>query len=119
MVISSKPETIDEYIAMYSSDTQGILEEVRQTIRAAAPDATEAISYGIPTFKRGGKNLVHFAAFPHHIGFYATPDGHTVFEKELARYHVGKGSVQFPLDKPLPLDLIARIVTYRVEQLKS
>lgn len=119
MAISPKPTTIDEYIAGRKPEIQVVLEQVRRTIATTAPLATEAISYGIPTFKLDGKNLVHFAAFPHHIGFYATPDGHASFEAELSTYKQGKGSVQFPLNKPMPLDLIARIVTYRVTQIKS
>ena len=119
MAISPKPKTIDEYIAIYPLDVQSILQHVRRTIQTTAPEAAEAISYGIPTFKLDGKNLVHFAAFSHHIGFYATPDGHSQFETELSKYKQGKGSVQFPLDKPMPLDLISCIVTYRAKQIKS
>lgn len=119
MTAPSKPATIDEYIADCPPGTRKILEQVRQAISSAAPDATEAISYGIPTFRLGGKNLVHFAVFTHHLGFYATPSGHTQFEAELSQYKQGKGSVQFPLDKPMPLDLISRIVTFRVKQVQS
>lgn len=92
-----------------------MLESIRITIRKAAPDATEAISYAIPTFKLNG-NLVHFAAFKNHIGFYPTPTGIEEFEKELSVYKQGKGSVQFPIDKPLPLDLISKIVKYRIRK---
>ncbi len=116
---TNKPDNIDEYIAGFSEETQAILEQVRATIKAAAPDAKEAMSYAIPTFKLNG-NLVHFAAFKNHIGFYATPTGHEAFEKELSKYKQGKGSVQFPIDEPMPLDLITRIVQYRVaESLKK
>ena len=89
---------------------------MRQTIRKAAPSAVEAISYQMPTFKLNGKNLVHFAAFKNHIGFYPIPSGITAFKKELSVYTQGKGSVQFPLDKPLPYDLVKRIVMYRVKE---
>jgi len=107
--------TIDEYISSFPKDIQKVLEEIRSAIRKAAPDAVEAISYGIPTFKLNG-NLVHFAAFKNHIGFYPTPNGIEEFEKELSVYKQGKGSVQFPLDKPLPLTLITKIVKYRAKK---
>ena len=107
--------TIDEYIDSFPDDIKIKLEEIRQTIKSAAPNAEEAISYQIPTFKLNG-NLVHFAAFKNHIGFYATPTGHAAFAKELSVYKQGKGSVQFPFDKPIPLSLIKRIVKYRVKE---
>lgn len=110
-----KCKIIDEYISLFPKNIQKMLEEVRTTIRKAAPDAEEAISYGIPTFKLNG-NLVHFAAFKSHIGFYPTPSGIEEFEKELSVYKQGKGSVQFPVDKPLPLDLIRKIVKYRIKK---
>ncbi|MBL7826386.1 MAG: DUF1801 domain-containing protein, partial [Saprospiraceae bacterium] len=87
---------------------------IRRTIQEAAPDAVERISYGMPTYSQHG-NLVYFAAYKHHIGFYATPTGHEAFKAELAPYKQGKGSVQFPLDQPIPFDLIRRIVKFRVE----
>jgi uncharacterized protein YdhG (YjbR/CyaY superfamily) len=109
--------TIDEYIATFPKDVQQVLQQVRQTIRDAAPDATEAISYQIPTFKLNG-NLVHFAGWKKHIGFY--PGGAIDhFEKELAGYDVAKGTIQFPLDKPMPLALIRRIVKQRVKENKA
>ncbi len=108
--------TIDEYIGSFPDDIQIILEKIRQTIKEAAPDAEEAISYAIPMFKLNGKNLVHFAAFKNHIGFYATPTGHKAFVKELLVYKQGKGSVQFPIDKPIPLNLITQIIKYRVKE---
>ncbi len=111
----AKPLSIDQYIAGFPENVQEVLEQVRATIRKAAPEATETISYAIPTFVLKG-NLVHFAAFKSHIGFYATPTGHAAFEEELAGFKQGKGSVQFPLDKPMPLDLISRIVKYRVAE---
>jgi uncharacterized protein YdhG (YjbR/CyaY superfamily) len=110
-----KPNTIDEYLAGFPKETQLILEQVRATIRETAPDAEEKISYGIPTFTWQGTSLVHFAAFKNHVGFYATPTGHEAFQEELSRYKQGKGSVQFPLEAPMPLDLIARIVEFRMK----
>ena len=108
-------KTIDEYIAAFPKDVQEILEKVRATIRKAAPQAQETINYAIPTFTLNG-NLVHFAAFKAHIGFYPTPGGILQFKDELSEYEGAKGSVQFPLDKPIPYDLISRIVTFRVTQ---
>ena len=113
---NAKPKDIDEYISGFPKEVQKLLEEVRDIISKTAADAKEAISYGIPTFKLNGKNLVHFAAFKNHIGFYATPTGHEAFEKELSKYKQGKGSVQFPLDQPMPLELISKIVKYRVQR---
>jgi uncharacterized protein YdhG (YjbR/CyaY superfamily) len=109
------PQTIDEYIAGFPIDVQQILQQIRQTIREAAPGAQEAISYQMPTFKLHG-NLVHFAAFRQHIGFYPTPSGIDAFKDELAPYASSKGAVQFPLGKPNPHALISRIVTNRVEE---
>ncbi len=116
MVKGKKPSTIDVYIASFPDDVQGILETMRRTIKKAAPTAEETIRYQMPTFKLNGKNLVHFAAFKHHIGFYPTPSGITAFQKELSIYKQGKGSVQFPLDKPMPYDLVKRIVLFRVNE---
>lgn len=109
------PTTIDSYIAAFPEDVQAILQQIRRTIHEAAPEATEAISYQMPTFRLYG-NLVHFAAFKNHIGFYPVPSGIEAFQEELAAYKQGKGSVQFPLDKPMPYDLITRIVQYRVAE---
>jgi uncharacterized protein YdhG (YjbR/CyaY superfamily) len=114
----NKPETIDEYTATFPDRTRILLEQVRAAIKQVAPEATETICYGIPTFQLDGKDLDHYGGFTSHIGFYATPDGHEEFEAELSAYKRGKGSVQFPLDKPLPLDLIRRIAQYRAEQLR-
>jgi uncharacterized protein YdhG (YjbR/CyaY superfamily) len=107
--------TIDEYIATFPADVQAVLQKVRETIHKSAPEATEAISYQMPTFKLNG-NLVHFAAFKSHIGFYPVPSGIEKFKKELSVYPQGKGSVQFPLDKPIPYALIAKIVKFRVQE---
>lgn len=109
-----KFETIDDYIKTFPKDIQKILESVRLTIRKAAPKAQEAISYQIPTFKLNG-NLVHFAAFKNHISIYPAPRGVQEFKKDLSGYEGGKGTVQFPLDKPLPLSLITSIVKYRMK----
>jgi uncharacterized protein YdhG (YjbR/CyaY superfamily) len=111
--------SIDEYIATFPEEIQTILQEIRATIKAAAPDAGEKISYQMPTFYLKG-NLVHFAAFKNHIGFYPTPSGVETFRQEIARYQGAKGSIRFPLDEPMPLDLITRIVKMRVaENLKK
>jgi len=107
--------SIDEYIATFPPEIQAILQQIRATIKAAAPDATEKISYQMPTFDLKG-NLVHFAAFKNHIGFYPTPSGTEAFKHEIARYESGKGSIRFPVDEPMPLDLIDRIVRLRVEE---
>jgi uncharacterized protein YdhG (YjbR/CyaY superfamily) len=108
-------KTIDEYIAGFPQDVQDILEKVRETIRRAAPEAEETINYGIPTFTLKG-NLVHFAAYKKHIGFYPTPSGIENFKVELSGYKGAKGSVQFPLDKPIPYELISKIVTFRIKE---
>lgn len=107
--------TVDAYIAQFPADIQDKLSDVRQTIKQAVPDATEKISYGMPTFYLK-KNLVHFAAFKNHIGFYPAPQGIEAFADELSVYKSSKGAVQFPLNKPMPLDLIARIAAYRAEE---
>lgn len=113
------PGTIDEYIRTFPGDVQEKLRAMRATIHAAAPEAEEKISYQMPTFFLKG-NLVHFAAFKNHIGFYPVPTGMMAFKKELSAYETSKGGVRFPLDKPLPLALVARIVKFRVtENLKN
>ena len=109
------PETIDTYIAQFPPVIQALLQEMRAVIHEAAPEATEAISYQMPTFKLHG-NLVHFAAFKNHIGFYPAPSGIEAFKDDLAAYPGSKGAIRFPLDKPLPLDLVRRIVLYRVQE---
>jgi uncharacterized protein YdhG (YjbR/CyaY superfamily) len=110
------PTTTDEYIDGFSDDIQLILNQVRTIIKQAAPEAEESISYGMPAYKLKGKPLVYFAGFKNHIGFYATPSGHTEFAKELSKYKQGKGSVQFPLDQAMPYELIAQIVAFRVSE---
>lgn len=108
--------SIDDYIAGFPLETQQVLEEVRELVKSISPDATETISYAIPTFDLHGKHLVHFAGYEHHVGLYPAPSGMVEFQADLAPYKQGKGSVQFPLDKPLPTDLIRRIVEFRVEE---
>jgi uncharacterized protein YdhG (YjbR/CyaY superfamily) len=108
-------KNINEYIAIQIPEVQILLVQMRQTIQKAAPEAEEFISYNMPAYKYYGM-LVYFAAYKNHIGFYATPTGHKEFEDELSAYKQGKGSVQFPLSKPLPLDLISRIVAFRVKE---
>ena len=114
-MLASEAKNIDEYISTYPKQVQEILEKLRATIQKAAPDAVEAISYLIPTFKLNG-NLVHFAAYKKHIGFYPGAGGIKAFQDELAIYKSAKGSVQFPIDQPLPYDIVEKIVKFRVEQ---
>lgn len=111
----TEPQTIDEYIADFPEDVRKILEQVRMTIRKAAPEAQETIKYRMPTFTLHG-NLVHFAGFKNHIGFYPVPTGIEAFKKELSVYKQGKGSIQFPLDQPIPYNLIGKIVKFRVKE---
>jgi uncharacterized protein YdhG (YjbR/CyaY superfamily) len=108
-------DTIDAYIGDYPENIQAILQKIRQTIKKAAPQAEEAIRYGLPTFRLNG-NLVHFGGFKNHIGFYPTPTGIEVFKKELAPYVTGKGTIQFTIDKPIPYELIEKIVRFRVKE---
>jgi len=109
--------SVDEYIKTFPKEVQSILEKMRQTVKKAAPGVVEAISYQMPTFKLNGKALVYFAAFKSHIGFYPIPSGVEAFRKELSPYKKGKGSVQFPMDQPMPYDLVKRIVRFRAKQL--
>ncbi len=109
------PENVDEYIASFPAATQVLLQQIRATIKAAAPMAEEKISYAMPTFVLNG-NLIHYAAYKNHIGLYPAPQGIEAFKEELAGYKGAKGSVQFPINQPIPLDLIARITAYRVAQ---
>jgi len=110
------PETIDGYIIEFPTEVQQRLQRLRQVILEAAPDAEETIRYQMPTFRLAGKNLVHFTAFQHHIGFYPIPSGVSAFKKELSPYKQGKGSVQFPLDEPVPYELVKKIVAFRVKE---
>lgn len=109
-------KTVDDYIASQNSDVQKILIKIRALIMSVTPDAVEMISYGMPGYKLHGKPLMYFGAFKKHIGLYPTPSGIEAFRKELSRYASAKGSIQFPLDQPIPYDLITRIVHYRVKE---
>ena len=108
--------SVDQYLSTFPNEVQDLLKQMRTTIQANAPEAIEGIAYGMPVYKLNKKPLVYFAAFKNHIGFYATPTGHEAFQKELAGYKQGKGSVQFPLSDSLPLELIGRIVKFRVKE---
>ena len=108
-------KTIDEYIAASPEEIQVALQKLRRVIQAAAPEAQEVISYSMPAFKQNGI-LVYFAAFKNHIGFFPTSSGVSAFKKELAAYETSKGTVRFPLDKPIPYELVARIVKFRVQE---
>ncbi|MDD3803476.1 MAG: DUF1801 domain-containing protein [bacterium] len=108
-------KTVEEYISLFPKNTRNILESIRQTIKAAAPDAEETISYKMPSYKQNGI-LVYFAAYENHIGFYPTSSGIEEFKKEISKYKYAKGSVQFPLNKPIPLKLIAKIVKFRIKE---
>lgn len=114
-----EPKDIDDYIAGFPSNVRKILQKIRTTIQAAAPHATEAISYQIPTLKLNGKNLIHFAAFKHHVSVYPAPRGADEFKDELAEYKGGKGTVQFPLDQPVPYKLIERIVKFKLAKFEE
>jgi uncharacterized protein YdhG (YjbR/CyaY superfamily) len=115
IVLKTTFKDIDHYIAFQTAEVQILLEQMRETIKKAAPKAEEVISYNMPAFKYHGM-LVYFAAYKNHIGFYATPTGHLAFKEKLSIYKQGKGSVQFPLSKPLPLDLITDIVSFRLKE---
>ena len=111
-----KAKDVEAYIASFPTSTQKLLKQIQKEIKAAAPKSEELIAYGMPGYKLHGKPLVYFAAYEHHIGFYATPTGHKKFEKQLSKYKQGKGSVQFPIDEPMPLKLIADITKFRVAE---
>ncbi len=115
MQARKRADTIDEYIKTFPLDVQKVLEKIRQTIRKAAPDAEETISYAIPAFTLNGY-LVYFAAFKNHIGFFPTSSGIAAFKKELSEYKTSRGTVQFPLDKPIPYDLVRRITLFRKKE---
>ena len=112
-----KPKDIDEYIARFPPETQEVLEQIRATIKTVVPDAEETISYGIPTFNLNGTYLIYFAAYKKHIGFYPVPSEIDELDMEFASYKTsGKGTLQFPLDKPMPLDLITKLVRFKVKE---
>ena len=114
---TAKHTTIDAYIADFPKDVQKVLEEVRDTIKEAAPGVEEKISYAIPAFELNKTNLVYFAGYKNHVGLYPVPTGNALFEKDFAGYKTGKGSVQFPLQKPMPLHLITKIVQFRMKEI--
>jgi uncharacterized protein YdhG (YjbR/CyaY superfamily) len=109
-------KTIDEYIKTFPEDVQKLLEKIRETIRKAAPEAVETISYQMPTFNLEGKYLIYFAAWKNHIGFYPIPAGDKAFQKELSPYKGAKSSVRFPIDKPIPYDLVKKLVMFRIKE---
>ena len=116
----AKPNNIDEYIAIFHADTQKKLAQIRTTIQKLVPAAVESISYGIPAFNLNGRYLIYFAGYKNHIGLYPVPSGNKTFDKDFAAYKTsGKGTIQFPLDKSLPLGLIAKIVKYKVKENKE
>ena len=108
-------KTVDQYIAQFPPETQKLLQQVREAILATAPDAVESISYAMPAYKLKGWPLAYFAGYKKHIGFYPTSISHEAFKEELSKYKQGKGSVQFPVNEPMPLELIRRIVEFRVK----
>ena len=112
---NTNSSTVEEYIKQFPEDVQLLLQEVRKTILDAAPQATEYIGYKMPAYKLNGV-LAYFAAYKNHIGFYSTPSGHREFDQELSKYKTGKGSVQFPLDEPWPLDLISRMIKFKLKE---
>jgi uncharacterized protein YdhG (YjbR/CyaY superfamily) len=114
--MKGKTDSVEAYIKAFPKNVQVIMEKIRGIIKEMAPEALEGISYGMPGYKTHGRPLVYFAGYEKHIGFYATPTGHEKFAAELSKYKQGKGSVQFPLDQPIPFDLIARIVAFRVKE---
>jgi uncharacterized protein YdhG (YjbR/CyaY superfamily) len=109
--------TVDEYIHQFDGEVKSRLLEMCALVQAEAPEAEEGFSYGLVGYKLGGKPLVYFGGFKHHVGFYATPNGHEAFAEDFSKYKQGKGSVQFPNNQPLPVDLIKRVINYRKEQL--
>ena len=111
-----KPADIDAYIVAFPDERQAILEQIRAKIKAVVPEATEEISYGMPSFTLNNQNLTYFSAFKHHIGFYGLPEGDAAFQAALTPFKAGKGTLQFPLNEPMPLDLIAQIVLFKKEE---
>lgn len=112
-----KPENVAAYITAFPKDVQRILQEIRTIVQKTAPSSTESISYGMPAYKIYGKPLIYFAAFPHHIGFYATPTAQAKFSAKLAKYKQGKGSVQFPLNRPIPYELIQEMTNFKMKSI--
>ena len=112
-------KTVDEYLAAFSGEVHTRLLKMREIIQSTAPEAVESLSYGLVGYKYKGKPLVYFGGFEKHIGFYATPNGHEAFAKEFANYKQGKGSVQFPLDRPLPIELVEKVVRFRLQTINE
>ncbi len=112
-------KTVDEYIRQFSPGTQELLEKMRKSILSVAPEAEESINYQIPTYKTKGKNMVHFAAFKNHIGFYPSPSGILAFKEELSKYKTSKGAVQFPLKEELPIHMIMEMVRFRLKEMNT
>ena len=119
MVPAEKFETIDEYIESFPENVQSVLEKLRATVQEAAPEAVESISYDMPTFKLNGERLAYFSAWKNHIGLYSIPEGNEAFRKELSPYAGEKGSLRFPLNKPIPYDLVKKIVMLRMKQIRQ
>ncbi|MBS1776284.1 MAG: DUF1801 domain-containing protein [Bacteroidetes bacterium] len=119
-MVKFKPKNIDEYISGFPQDTQSILEQVRKTIKATVPQSEETISYGMPTFKLNGHYLIYFAGYKKHIGLYPVPSNNKLFEKDFSAYKTsGRGTIQFPLDKPIPTTLIKKIVKFRITEIRQ
>jgi len=118
-VPAKKFETIDEYIESFPENVQSGLEKLRETVREAAPEAAESVTYDMPTFKLNGQRLVYFSAWKNHIGFYSIPEGNEAFRKELSSYAGEKGSLRFQLDKPIPYDLVKKIVMFRMKEIQQ
>lgn len=114
--MTARHSEVDTYLDQFTGELRVRLDVIRELIRSEAPDAQESLAYGLVGYKLNGKPLVYFGGFAHHIGFYATPNGHEAFAEDFSRYKQGKGSVQFPLDQPLPIDLVRRVVQYRKQQ---
>ena len=119
MVPAKKFATIDEYVESFPENVQRILKKLRAAVREATPEAFESISYDMPTFKLDGKRLVYFSAWKNHIGFYSIPEGNVAFRKELSPFEGPNGSLRFPLDKPIPYDLVKKIVLFRVKEVRG
>jgi len=119
MVPAKKFKTIEEYIESFPQNVQSVLEELRATVQEAAPEVVESISYDMPTFKLNGERLVYFSAWKNHIGLYSIPRGNESFRKELSPYEGEKGSLRFPLEKPIPYDLVKKIVMFRMKEIQD
>jgi uncharacterized protein YdhG (YjbR/CyaY superfamily) len=115
MATSKSPKTVEEYIAQFPAGTQKLLKQIRKTMRAELPNADEVISYGIATFKLNGKAVIYFAGFKDHVSVYPIPQGSAAFQKQVEKYQTGRGTLQFPLDKPLPLAFIRNATQYRLK----